>query len=290
MKVVFLGTGASRPTKERGVSSIAVKYRGEVILFDCGENAQRQMVSLIKPSKITSIFISHFHGDHVLGIPGLLMTMSLSERTEPLDIYGPEKTIYFLKNMLKSGYFGINFDVNVHEIEDGGRVNFGEYYIQSFKTDHGVPSLGYIFKENDRRGSFIEEKTEKLGINGKMFSKLERNGEITVNGKNVTMEELTGPKKTGKSIIYTGDTLPVDIPFKKCDLLIHESTFLNEKDRNNTFHSTVKDACEAARDIGAKKLILTHISQRYDPGEIEKKAREYIDSAEVAEDLAVIEL
>jgi len=290
MKVVFLGTAASKPTKERGLSSIALQYKGNVVLFDCGENAQRQMLSLIKPSKISSMFLTHFHGDHILGVPGLLMTMSLNERKEPLDIYGPKKTVYFLKNFFKSGYFGITFDVIIKELKDKDIIDFKEFYVQSFETNHGVPSLGYIFKEKDRRGSFMEEKAKKLGIKGKMFAELEKKGEIYLNGRKIRLEEVTDPKKIGKSIVYTGDTLPVDIPFEECDLLIHDGTFLNDQDRNDTYHSTVKEACETAVKIKAKKLVLTHISQRYSIDEIQEEAWKYLKDTIIAEDFMVIEL
>jgi len=290
MKIVFLGTAASKPTKERGLSSIALQYKGNVVLFDCGENAQRQMLSIIKPSKISSIFLTHFHGDHILGVPGLLMTMSLNERKEPLDIYGPKKTAYFLKNFFKSGYFGITFDVIIKELKDKDIIDFKEFYVQSFETNHGVPSLGYIFKEKDRRGSFMEEKAKKLGIKGKMFAELEKNGKIYLDGRKIRLEEVTDPKKIGKSIVYTGDTLPVDIPFKECDLLIHDGTFLNDQDRNDTYHSTVKEACETAVKIKAKKLVLTHISQRYSIDEIQEEVRKYLKDTIIAEDFMVIEL
>jgi len=290
MKVIFLGTAASKPTKERGLSSIALQYKGNIVLFDCGENAQRQMLSIIKPSRISSMFLTHFHGDHILGVPGLLMTMSLNGRKDPLSIYGPEKTVYFLKNFLKSGYFGITFDINIKELKDKDVVDFEEFYVQSFETNHGVPSLGYIFKEKDRRGSFIEKKAKKLGIKGKMFTKLEKKGEIYLNDRKIKLEEITGPKKIGKSVVYTGDTLPVDIPFEECDLLIHDGTFLNDQDRNDTYHSTVKEACEIAIKIKAKKLVLTHISQRYNIDEIREEAWKYLKDTVVAEDFMVIEL
>ena len=290
MKVIFLGTAASKPSKDRGLSSIAIQYKSDVVLFDCGENAQRQMISLIKPSKISSIFLTHFHGDHILGIPGLLMTMSLNERKDPLSIYGPEKTVYFIKNLLRGGYFGISFDVHIKELKDKDVVDFEDFYIQAFETKHGIPSLGYIFKEKDRRGSFIENKAKELGIKGKMFSELERKGEIIINGKKIKLEDVTGPKKIGRSIVYTGDTLPLDIPFRGCDLLIHDGTFLTDEDRNGTFHSTVKEACEAALRIEAKKLVLTHISQRYTSDEIQKEALKYFENTIVAEDFTVIEL
>jgi ribonuclease Z len=267
MKVIFLGTAASKPTKERGLSSIALQYKGNVVLFDCGENAQRQMLSIIKPSKISSMFLTHFHGDHILGVPGLLMTMSLNERKEPLDIYGPKKTVYFLKNFFKSGYFGITFDVIIKELKDKDIIDFKEFYVQSFETNHGVPSLGYVFKEKDRRGSFMEEKAKKLGIKGKMFAELEKNGKIYLDGRKIRLEEVTDP-----------------------DLLIHDGTFLNDQDRNDTYHSTVKEACETAVKIKAKKLVLTHISQRYSIDEIQEEAWKYLKDTIIAEDFMVIEL
>ncbi|MHC1605378.1 MAG: ribonuclease Z [Candidatus Methanofastidiosia archaeon] len=291
MKIIFLGTSGSKPSIERNVSSFAIHFGQEVLLFDCGEGTQRQMLKLVKQSRISKIFITHFHGDHYLGIPGLLMTMSLNKRTEPIDIYGPPGCVDFIKNLLSSGYMGIEFEVRVTEM-DNSLVTGSGYTVMSFPVDHGVPALGYLFKENDRRGSFNEEKAMALGVEGRMFSVIEKEGKIDINGKTITIEEITGPPKKGKKITYSGDTRHIEFPVetKGSDLLIHEATFVYENERGDTYHSTIKEACLAAIQIDAKKLVLTHINGRYTEEDIIKEAFHYIKDVVVAKDSLEIEV
>jgi ribonuclease Z len=291
MRIVFLGTASSKPTTERNVSSIALHYRGDIILFDCGEGTQRQMVRKVKQSRISKICVTHFHGDHYLGIPGLLMTMSLNGRTRPLYIYGPPGTATFLSHLLHSGYMDVGFDVRVREVYDT-TINCTGYSIRVFPVDHGVPAVGYAFIEDTRRGTFDRKKARALGIQGEMFAELENKGEITVDGRTVTLSEMTGPPKEGKIVTYTGDTRPITFPVETqgTSVLIHEATFISEKDRDATYHSTVREACEAARSINASQLVLTHLNSRYEPEQIEHEAERHCDNAVVAYDFMEIEI
>jgi len=291
MKIIFLGTASSKPSPDRNPSCIALLRLREVILFDCGEGCQRQMLRNVKQSRIKRIFITHFHGDHYLGLPGLLMTMSLNGREDPIEIYGPEGTREFIKNMLISGYMDISYDILVTEIGDD-LIDFNGYSIRSFPVDHGIPALGFVFIENDRRGNFDREKARKLGIKGKMFAKLEKDGELIINGKTVKIDDLTGITKKGKKITYSGDTRPIQFPMetKGSNVLIHEATFMNPEERGDTFHSTVREACESAVSMGAGLLVITHINSRYDKEAIEEEANRYFNGAVVAYDLFEIEI
>jgi ribonuclease Z len=292
MKVVFLGTAAGRPTRNRSLPCIALQFEGETILFDCGENAQRQMISVVSPSKIGKIFISHFHGDHYLGLGGLLQTMSLNKRETPLSIYGPQGTIEYLKHFFASGHFGIRFDITLYEMEESV-IEEDLYCIRSFPVDHGVPTIGFVFEEKEKRGRFLEEKAKSLGIRGRLFSEIEEKGQIEINGKIITLEEVTGPPRKGRRVVYSADTLPcqkiVEVA-DHCDLLIHEGTYLNDEDRHGTYHTTVREACEIASKAEVKALVLTHISQRYEEEEIKEEAEKWFPGAVVAEDLMEIEM
>jgi len=292
MKLIFLGTAAGRPTRKRNLPSIALQYNGETILFDCGEGTQRQMISLVSPSKIEKIFISHFHGDHYLGLGGLLQTMSLNKRKTPLSIYGPRGAVQYLKNFFASGHFGIRFSIHVYEMEED-TVEEEEYFITSFPVTHGVPTLGFTFQEKEKRGHFLEDKAKSLGICGRLFSEIERKGFVEIEGRKITLEEVTGPRRPGKKIVFSSDTLPcpkVEEEARDCDILVHEGTYIADEDRNGTYHTTIKEACTLALKAGAKKLVLTHISQRYEDEQVIKEAEEHFNPVIVAHDFLEIEV
>jgi len=292
MKLIFLGTAAGRPTRDRSLPSIALQYDGEIILFDCGEGAQQQMISLVSPSKIQKIFISHFHGDHYLGLGGLLQTMSLNKREAPLSIYGPIHTTSYMNHYFSSGHFGIRFPISLYELEEN-TVEEEAYTIKSFPVDHGVPTLGFVFEERVKRGRFLDDKARSMGIHGKLFTEIEEKGSVTIEGRKITLEEVTGPVRPGKKIVFSSDTLPCERVVKEardCDLLVHEATYIFDEDRQGTYHTTVQEACEIACRARAKQLILTHVSQRYEEEDIIKEAQAYFEPVIVASDFLQIEL
>ncbi|MBU7018657.1 MAG: ribonuclease Z [Theionarchaea archaeon] len=290
MKLIFLGTAAGRPTLRRSLPCIAFKYNGETILFDCGEGAQRQMISLVSPLKIEKIFISHFHGDHYLGLGGLLQTMSLNRREKPLSIFGPQGSTRYLKNFFSSGHFGIRFPIYIYEMEED-TVEEDTYIIRSFPVEHGVPTLGFVFEEKEKRGRFLEEKARSLGIHGRLFTEIERNGFVELEGRKILLEDVTGPRRPGKRIVLSSDTVPCDRVLQEaqdCDLLIHEGTYIAEEDRRGTHHTIVQEACNIAAKAGVKKLVLTHISQRYEDDEVLREAEKYFNPVVVAFDFLEI--
>jgi len=267
LQVVFLGTGGIMPTRERNVPAIALRYKGELILFDVGEGTIRQMnTAKLSPMKVEKIFITHFHGDHYLGLAALIQTMNLWNRERPLHVYGPKYTFEFVQHFLNSGFFRPGFDIHVHELGET-RLRFGDYEIWSFKVEHGIPALGYVFKEKDRRGKFLPEKLKEYGLSpGPILGKLEREGKIEWNGKVIYLEDVTGPRRKGIKVVYTGDTEPaerVKLFSERADLLIHDATYLSPEDRGESYHSTVEEACEVAKNAKVRLLALFHRAFRY---------------------------
>jgi ribonuclease Z len=268
LNIIFLGTGGSWPTVKRNVTSIAIKRGREIILFDCGEGTQRQFQkSKLSYMQISKIFITHFHGDHFLGIPGLIQTMQLNDREKPLHIYGPKGMVDLTKQLLSLGYFKPSYELIAHEIDEVDELDFNEYKIKPFRVNHGIPALGYSLIENKRPGKFNKKKALELGIpEGPFFSRIQKGQTITLeNGKKITPEMILGPARDGRKIVISGDTRPIKkiIDFSKdADVLIHEATFSSEfKDIAGDYgHSTSIDAANIAKKANVKKLFLTHIS------------------------------
>jgi len=271
LKIILLGTGGSWPTVKRNVTSIAIKRDSEVILFDCGEGTQRQFQkSKLSYMQIDKIFITHFHGDHFLGLPGLIQTMQLNDREKPLYIYGPPGIIDLVEKLLSLGYFKPKYEIYASEIKDGEKIDFNDYIITPFKVEHGVPTYGYCLEEKHRAGKFDKPKALKLGIpEGPLFSKLQRGDTIILDdGRKIMPDMVLGPKRPGRKIVFTGDTKPCENTLKyakKADVLIHEATFDDDLEETalEYGHSTIKHATELAKKASVNMLILTHISPRY---------------------------
>jgi len=298
--VIFLGTAGSVPTPTRGLPAVLIKRQNEQLMFDCGEGVQRQMVKAkLGFHKKTKIFISHMHGDHVLGLPGLFQTMALMDRQKKLEIYGPEGIKQFLECVRETLQFGLTFPVEIHEIYDAGVVcEEKEYIVEAVKSNHMVPSLAYAFVEKPRPGKFYPEKATALGVpEGELWSKLQHGDKITLpNGQVISPDKVMGAPRQGRKIVYTGDTRPFK-GFAKfavdADLVIHEATFddaLSEKAELDG-HSTPTQAAKEAKKAKAKKLVLTHISARYaDAGLLLEQAQKVFRNTVVAEDFMELEL
>lgn len=292
MRLTFLGTAGSWPTKERSASAVALDLERELVLLDCGEGTQRQFFqSSASFMRVRRIFISHFHGDHFLGLPGLIQSMSLNHREEPLDIYGPPDAREMVGRALGMGYYTLRFPVDVHPLAPGTTVEVDGYTVRTAAADHPVPALAFRVEEHPKRGRFDGPKARALGIRGRDFALLEAGESVRVDGRIVRPEEVLGPPRAGRSIVYSGDTAPSDAVRKLADratILIHEATVAQEleKDANAWGHSSARQAAECARVAGVEALFLTHFSARYKELELlEGEARVVFAGSSVARDL-----
>ena len=297
LTVTFLGTSAARPTVERNVSGLAIHREGETLLFECGEGTQRQMMRYGVSFALSEIFFTHFHADHFLGVIGLIRTLGLQGRPEPLFLYGPKGAKKVLSTALQLGVERVPFPVEVTEVKAGDKVGQGTrdgYDVCAFPTEHGGgPSIGYVLKEHERRGRFDVEKARSLGVpEGPLWGKLTKGEDIKLsNGQTVRPSDLVGPARPGRLIAFTGDTRPcaatVDAA-QGADLLIHEATFGEEERERarDTGHSTAKEAAQVALAANAKRLLLSHVSARYSisADELVKEAREVFPNVTVAKD------
>ena len=298
MKVIFLGTSGSMPTTERGSSSVVLRLGRELLMFDCGEGTQRQMVRAhIGFQRPMKIFISHLHGDHVLGLPGLLQSMSLMRREKELHIYGPVGLIEFVKAFSES-LGGPTFPVILYAINEPSLISqSAEYNIVAVEAQHRATAFSYGFFEAPRPGRFHPERARKLGVpEGELWGKLQRGEKVTANETVIHSDQVCEPERPGRSVVYSGDTAPNEALMeisRNVNLLIHEATFLNElADRAlEDGHTTVLQAAEFARNAEVQQLILTHISSRYsDPEVILAEAVKIFPNTRVAEDLLEIEI
>jgi ribonuclease Z len=298
LSVTFLGTGAACPTIDRNVSGLAVQREGELLLFDCGEGSQRQMMRYGVGFGYREIFLTHYHSDHVLGITGLLRTLGLQDRQEPVTIYGPRPT-RIIDDLVRVGIERNKFPVEVVQVAPGQRLARPDYDILVFETDHRTDTVGYALVEHIRLGRFNPERARDLGIpEGPLWGRIHRGESITLpDGRTLTNEELVGPPRQGRTLVYPGDTRPtasVIMAAHGADLLIHEATFAEEeRDRaGETGHSTARQAAEVARMAKVRQLALTHISARYsrDAPELLEEAREVFPDTVIARDGLTIEV
>jgi len=271
MEVTFLGTSGAIPTIQRNPSAIMVHREGDQLLFDVGEGTQRQMIQFSTGFDISMIFFTHLHGDHVLGLPGLLQTLNFNERTSPLHIYTPAGTTDNIENLLKATGTTPEYRTQIHDASPGQTVvEAEEYSVHCFETDHQTQSVGYALVEDQRKGRFNRKRAEELGVPvGPKFQQLHEGSSVELEGGTVVYsEEVVGESRPGRRIVYTGDTRPTDSVVSaasNADLLIHESMFSEEhSDRAQyTAHSTAQQAANIARRADVKRLALTHISSRY---------------------------
>lgn len=292
MKLVFLGSGGSWPTKERNLSSVALKMNGEIILFDCAEGTQRQLFfSKLNFMHVDKILISHFHGDHFLGLPGLIQSMYLNDRSKELNILGPTGTKNIVRGILTLGYFNPTFKISIYDLNDGDVQNFEEYDIKVRAVDHDIPALAFSVEEHQRKGKFHPEKALALGVmEGPLFRKLQNGEPVKVKDKMINPEDVMGKPRKGRKIVYSGDTRPTQAITelaKDCDVLIHDATLSEDlADKAKRYgHSSAAQAATMAKQSNAKVLFLTHISPRYEDAQLlEDEARKIFRYSFVAAD------
>ncbi len=295
IKIVFLGTSGSAPTKERNLPSVAIEYEGRVYLFDCGEGTQRQLLmNSISPQKVKAVFITHMHGDHVIGIAGLIRTLALNKRTEPLEIFLPAGEEKKLMPLITFDKAVIGYEIIIKGVKSGVAMKGKGFSVRAFKLKHSVPTYGYCFQENDRV-RFDSKKCKELGIEGGMYSELERKGRIRIGRKIISLGSVAKESK-GRRIIYAADTRPTNATSKiskGADLMIHEATYAEEfqKLALQRMHSTSAEAARVAKNGMAKRLIIFHMSARYkSPSVLLAEARKVFKNSEAAYDGMVITL
>jgi len=298
MKLVFLGTSAAQPTENRGLSCICLAREGEILMFDAGESAQ---ISFLKSglgwNKKMKIFVTHLHGDHCIGILGLLQTMTMQHRTEPLEIYGPKGIDEFIAANIKVLNFGLSFPIMISKVDEGKVIDAKFYSVYACKANHSVTAFSYRFDEKDKPGRFNLEKAKSLGIpEGPMWNKLQNGEQIEIGGKMITSDQVLGEVRPGKKIGISGDTMPtneLEKFFEDCDYLVFDSTFLDElkEKAKETCHSTAKEAAALGEKARVKNLILTHFSARYKDETLHlEEAKQIHDSVITARDLLEVEI
>ncbi len=271
MKVTFLGTSGAIPTTQRNPSALVIEREGERLLFDCGEGTQRQMMRYNSGFDIEHVFLTHLHGDHVLGIPGLLQTFDFNEREQPLTIHTPSGTRSELEQLTSVVGTDPSYPLYIRQVQPGTTVvSHEEYEIRAFEVNHRTQAVGYALVEDDRKGRFDREKAEsEFGIPpGPKYSKLHAGESVEHDGRRIEPEEVVGPPRPGRRVVYTGDTRPTETTRRvaeDADLLIHDGTFTDEHQSRaqQTAHSTAREAGRIASQSGVKALALTHLSSRY---------------------------
>ena len=305
MKLVFLGTGAGVPSKFRNVSSILLDLtdsNGEAWLVDAGEGAQLQLMKTSTGlKKIRRIFVSHLHGDHLFGLPGLLSSRSFQENAGPLDIYGPAGIAEFVETTLRLSSSHLTYDVSVHEVEDGGELfHENRFRVTTRLLDHVVPSFGYRIEEDERPGELQVDKLRELGLGpGPYYGRLKAGEEVTLDdGRVVNGKDFLGPGRPGRVLAICSDTRPspnaIDLA-RGADVFVHESTYARTETEMapGYGHSTCVQAAELAVLAGCRTLLLTHFSARYSPddmGVLQAQAREIFPETYVMNDLQEVDV
>jgi ribonuclease Z len=289
--VFFVGTAGSVPSARRGLTATLIRRGGDALLFDCGEGTQRQLVRSVGLADLDAIFLTHFHVDHWLGLPGMLKTFDLRDREKPLDVYGPPGLGQLLK-LMRPVYGRLGYDLRIHELQPGEWFAGEDYRVAPFPVRHRGPAYGYVLAEDTRPGHFDPDTAAKLGVvPGPDFGRLQR-GE-TVDG--VKPDQVMGPPRAGRKLVLSGDTAPTEalvVAAHDADVLVHEATFsADEVERAaQTLHSTAAQAAECARQADVRLLALTHLSARHLARELRDEARAIFPDTVAPHDFDSIEV
>lgn len=294
LRVTFLGTSAAQPTIHRNLSGIAVKADTDLLLFDCGEGSQRQMIRFGTGFSVDAAFFTHFHADHYLGIIGFLRTLGMTGREQPMLLYGPPPAKRLLHQAIHLGVDQIGFPIEIHEVKDGDVVKRDGYSVRTVGVDHRVNAVAYCIEEHARAGKFDVDRARELGVvAGPDYGRLQRGEAVTTpSGQRVEPAEVMGDTRAGRKLAISGDTRPCASlvqAARGADVLIHESTFSDDEQERalETRHSTAREAGRVAREASVGRLVLTHLSSRHDtdPSRLLHQAREeFKGPVEVASD------
>jgi ribonuclease Z len=297
LDIVFLGTSGSMPTAQRAPTAILVRRGGDRLLFDCAEGTQRQLLrSAVGLIELREVFLTHYHADHYLGLPGMLKTFALRGRTLPITVYGPPGLVE-LFGALKRIFGKLTYELELAVVQPGEVLERGEYALATFPVDHGVPAMGWALVEHPRPGRFDPEAADALGIPvGPERGALQRGESVTLpDGRTITPDTVVGPPRAGRKLVLAADTAPsrsVVEAAHGAEVLVHEATFCEEERERarDTLHSTAADAAEIAREAEVGLLALTHLSNRYFGPEVADEARAIFPDTVVPKDFDVIEL
>ena len=295
LSVVFLGTGGSAPTARRATACVLVRMGGERILFDCGEGSQRQMQRSTGLVQLDEIYLTHYHADHYLGLPGLLKTYDLQSRDRPLRIVGP-RGLHGLFSVLGRIFGKLSYDVELVELAQGDAVRHDGFEVRCFEVEHRMRALGYAVVEDERPGRFDLEAATRLGVQpGPDFSRLQEGEPVNGSDGLVSPDQVMGAPRRGRKVVMSGDTGPCEmtrVAAHEAELLVHDASFADEEIQRaaETGHSTARQAAELAAEAGVKLLTLVHISSRYDVRDVLAEAREAFPTAEAPRDFDLVEI
>jgi ribonuclease Z len=290
LSLFFAGTAGSVPSARRGLPSLLLRAGGDRLLFDCGEGTQQQLLRSIGLPELDAVFLTHYHLDHWLGLPGMVKTFDLRARERQLTIYGPPGLRELIEAMHRRVIGRTGYQLELVELEPHEEVRFGSYAVAAFPVDHRVPAYGYAFVEDDRPGRFDAAAARALGVpEGPDYGRLQRGEEV----RGVRPEQVVGPRRPGRRIAISGDTRPfqtTEVYAHEADVLVHEATFLDE-DRaraRETAHTTAGQAAALAKEAGVRLLALTHLSTRYFPRDVRDEARATFPATVVPRDFDAI--
>ncbi len=295
LSVVFLGTGGSVPSARRATACVLIRAGGSRILVDAGEGTQRQMILSTGLVHVDEIYLTHYHADHYLGLPGLLKTYDLLEREAPLRVVGPVGLLG-LFDALRRIFGMLRYEVQLVELEPGEAVAHEGFEMRSFAVEHRMKALGYAFVEPERPGRFDVDAARGLGITDERdFGRLQRGETISVNGSDVSPDQVMGEPRQGRKLVVTGDTSPCEmtrIAAHAAQVLVHDGTFAVEETERaaDTGHSTARDAAQLAKDAEVGMLAIVHVSSRYSVGAVLDEAREAFPNTIAPRDFDLIEV